>query len=341
MNPLAFFYPDGHAAHFEIGHPERPERVEAIKQALEGSQLWGSFLQLEPIEVNDEILGWAHSHSYLKFLYDVCEHGSHIDGDTYTTPASWQLALNAAGGGIAVASAVWEREANVGFALTRPPGHHAMKSRGMGFCLMNNIAIVAHYLIHLKKASRLAIIDYDLHHGNGTQDIFWDRGDVLFISTHQSPLYPGTGLMSETGIGEGEGKTANFPLPPGSGDQAFLSITGDIIIPLLNRHVPEMILVSYGFDPHWRDPLGHLQLSARGYAETISLLHQWSKGKCDGKIALFLEGGYDIEAASACSLSIISCLMGEPWEDTLGNAPRPEGFSWQSVVKRGKELWKI
>ena len=341
MHDLVFYYPEGHKAHYELGHPERPERVETIRQALDATGWWQSFPHLAPLEVPDELLKSVHDPGYIRTLPQVSQQGQHLDMDTYTTPATWELALNAAGGAVSVASAVWQGRANRGFALTRPPGHHATRYRGMGFCLLNNIAIAAEYLIQEFDARRLAIVDLDLHHGNGTQDIFWTRGDVFYISTHQSPLYPGSGSLSETGAGKGLGTTANIPLPPGTGDKAFAEIMGGLILPLLDRYQPEMLLVSYGFDPHWRDPLGHLQLSAPGYGSLITSLAGWADEHCSGRIALFLEGGYDLEAAAACSLSVTAALLGQKWEDSLGPSPQAEGNSWQAVYKRACQMWEV
>ncbi len=201
MHELVFFYPENHTAHFEHGHPERPERVETIRRALTKVGWWDNFPHLEPVELTFEVLSAIHEMDYLRMLEAASAQGRHLDMDTYTTTASWQLALNAAGGATAVAEAVWQRQAERGFALCRPPGHHATPNRGMGFCLLNNAAIAVEHLQQKFGAQKLAIIDLDLHHGNGTQDIFWRRGDVLYISTHQSPYYPGTGLLRETGIG--------------------------------------------------------------------------------------------------------------------------------------------
>ena len=341
MHEIVYFYPEGHQAHYEVGHPERPERVETIKQALEAADLWDRFPQLQPVQLTNAVLTKVHSLSYLNEIKRLCEEGQPIDMDTYTTPATWQLSLNAAGGAAAVASMVWQREAKRGFALSRPPGHHATRQIGMGFCILNNVALAAEQLISVEGARHLAIVDFDLHHGNGTQDIFWERGDVFFISIHQSPLYPGSGALNEIGAGEGSGKTLNLPLPPGSGDQAFNTCLQEVILPVLDRYQPEMILVSYGFDPHWRDPLGHLMLSAAGYGQMIGNLVKWADVHCQGRIMLNLEGGYDLEAAAACSLSVVSRLLGSEWEDSIGVAPHPEGRSWQAVMKMAKEIWKL
>ncbi len=341
MHEIVFFYPPGHEAHEERGHPERPERVEAMVQSLQQIGWWDSFPHLKPDEVPQDVLEAIHAPGYLHNLKAVCEQGRRIDMDTYTTRASWDLALNAVGGAIAVSRTVWQREARRGFALTRPPGHHATRDRGMGFCLLNNIALAAEYLLQKEGAKRVAIVDLDLHHGNGTQDIFWNRGDVLYISTHQYPHYPGTGGLDEVGAGSGDGATANFPMPPMSGDAAYSAVMDEAILPLLDRFAPEMILVSYGFDTHWRDPLGNILLSAEGYRYLISRLTEWADQNCDGRMALFLEGGYDLDAAAACTQGVVAALLGEDWEDPISPSPQPETNAWAEMLRMAKEVWQL
>ena len=211
----------------------------------------------------------------------------------------------------------------------------------MGFCLLNNVALAAEHLLQREGAQRLAIVDLDLHHGNGTQDAFWERAEVMYVSTHQWPLYPGTGRLEETGSGPGAGTTVNLPLPPGSGDQALQTAMTEVILPLLDRFAPEMILVSAGFDPHWRDPLGHLQLSAAGYGALVAALTRWADQHADGRITLVLEGGYDLEAGATCALAAVAALLGEAWEDPLGPAPQPETSGWQAVIQQAREMWGI
>jgi len=339
MENLILFYPEGHQAHAEPGHPERPQRVETIRSAMQEVGWWKQFPQVNPIQLPSNVLHTIHSPTYLDILQRVCVRGEHYDADTYTTPASWDLAHNTAGGAAAIAQAIWQGRSQRGFALTRPPGHHAIHSAAMGFCLLNNVALAAEFLIQQEGAHRLAIVDLDLHHGNGTQEAFYQRKDVFYISTHQYPHYPGTGKIDEIGSGAGEGLTANFPLPPFSGDNAFRTIMDEIILPLLDRYNPQMILVSYGFDPHWNEPLGNLQLSAVVYGELITRLTGWADQHCDGRISLFLEGGYDLQAAKACTLSVIAAILGETFHDPLGRSPRPEASTWQSVVRRAKEIW--
>jgi len=346
MQELVYYYPSGHENHYENGHPERPERVEAMVQALQSSGWWESYHKIEPMKLSGELVCTVHTQKYIELLERACQAGMGLDMDTYTTPASLRLAKNSAGGAAAIAGAVWNGDYRRGLALTRPPGHHATRNRGMGFCLLNNVAIASQYLIsspvlNNNHVTRIAIVDLDLHHGNGTQDIFWERNDVFYISTHQSPLYPGTGKLDEIGKGAGEGYTANFPLPPGTGDQGFQTVMEELIIPLLDRYRPEMILVSFGFDPHWRDPLGHLILSAKGYGNLIKKLTKWSDLNCQGKIALFLEGGYDLEAAEVCAKSVVAALLDQEWNDVIGCSPHPEGLSWQAVVRQAHSIWDL
>jgi acetoin utilization deacetylase AcuC-like enzyme len=342
MHDIVFFYPQGHEEHQEPDHPERPERVEVIRQELQTAGVWDPYPHLQPLQfLEEDILGEIHDPRYLSFLKAASIRGQRLDADTYLTPASWELALNAAGGAVSTAAAVWQRKARRGFALTRPPGHHAVRQHGMGFCLINNVAAAAQYLVKEEGAKSLAILDLDLHHGNGTQDIFWQRRDVFYLSTHQSPLYPGTGHIEEQGQGEGMGSTANIPLPPGSGDRAFQAALDDVILPLLDRHQPEMLLVSYGFDTHWRDPLGSFRLSAEKYGELIAGLCAYADQNCQGRIALFLEGGYDLGAAAACSLAVTAALLDMKFQDPLGRSPRGEGDGWQGVIEQVLGFWNL
>jgi acetoin utilization deacetylase AcuC-like enzyme len=333
MDNLSLYYPDGHEKHYESGHPERPERVEIIRESLIEINWWDEFKP--PVGYPQSVLRQYIIQPGL--TVSACKQAA-ILVDTYTT-CSRKLALQAASGAASLVSNVWRGMAKRGLALTRPPGHHAMRGQGMGFCLINNIALAAEYLIQMEEANKLAIIDLDLHHGNGTQDIFWSRGDVFYISTHQSPLYPGTGYLADRGAGDGFEKTANFPLPPGSGDVAFITIMDEIIIPLLDRYQPEMLLISYGFDTHWSDPLGQLQLSAEGYRMLIERLTHWESPS--GRIALILEGGYNLEAACVCTQGVISALLGIDWHDFLGPARYPEENAWKATIKAAKNLWGL
>jgi acetoin utilization deacetylase AcuC-like enzyme len=327
---LVYFYPEGHAAHYFHGHPERPERIEAVREALGKAGLWDAYSKLAPLALSRVFLSRVHDPHYLAILESACRQGFHLDGDTYTTPASYQLALNACGGAAACAGAVWEGQAKTAFALCRPPGHHAGPGYGMGFCLLNNMAAAAEHVLGLG-ARRVAVVDLDLHHGNGTQDIFYKRSDVLFISTHQAHFYPGSGRAEERGDGPGLGATANIPLPAWSGDRAFEAAMDKIILPLLERFSPEMVLASIGFDPHYQDPLGQLALSAGGLGRAVAALANYARSSCQGRLALVLEGGYDLEAGGACAVAAVQALLGRNVEDHIGPTDM-EGEAWQDAL---------
>lgn len=341
MHSIAFFYPQGHEAHYCVGHAERPERVETIRKALQDAGIWDRGLQVQPQTLPDSVFSAIHTKELLDTVRSHSAREENIDLDTYLTKQTWPLAINAAGGAAAVAGAVWRREAEVGFALTRPPGHHATRTHAMGFCLLNNVALAAESLFQQENAKRLAIVDMDVHHGNGTQDIFWERGEVMFFSTHQSPLYPGSGNLNERGQGAGAGKVINLPLPPYSGDEAFKVAYSEVVPTMLDPFQPEMILVSFGFDAHWKDPLANLQVSARGYGEAVSSLREWAQKNCGGRIALILEGGYDLEAAAACGLAVTQALLGEKISDAIGPARQRESDDWVRVMNTVKQIWQI
>jgi acetoin utilization deacetylase AcuC-like enzyme len=289
-------------------------------------------------DLDRTILDAVHDKGYLEILEVASRKEQMLDPDTYTTRASWELALNAAGGAAAVADQVWSRKVNTGFALTRPPGHHATATRGMGFCLINNVAVAAEYLIREKGAKQIAILDIDLHHGNGTQDIFWERPDVSYLSIHQAPFYPGTGALYEVGSGAGEGTTLNLPIPSFSGDEAYLTLTNEIIIPYLDDQDPEILLISFGFDTHWRDPLGSMQVSGNCIYQIMIDLINWAEEKCLGKMAVFLEGGYDLEAGRVCGQAVGAALAGLTWEDPLGVSPQGERDSWKETLAAASDL---
>lgn len=341
MDSMALYYPAGHEKHYFYAHPERPDRVEMIKKGLEEIHLWNESPQISSVLVEDRVLAAIHDQSYLSLLELVSSKEQMLDPDTYTTKESWQLALNAAGGGVALVDAVWDRKVNTGFALTRPPGHHATPNRGMGFCLINNIAVAAEYLLQEKGAKKIAIIDLDLHHGNGTQEIFWNRDEVSYISIHQAPFYPGTGALYDIGGEGGEGTTLNLPIPSFSGDQAYQKLVSEIVIPYLSGQKPEMILISFGFDIHWRDPLGSMQVSGECIYKILNDIRFWSENCCSGRLAVFLEGGYDLEAGRISGQAVGAALTNRPWEDSLGKSPTDERGNWQETLSEAKEFWGL
>lgn len=341
MDPLVLYYPEGHQKHYIPGHPERPDRVEVIKEGLEEMGVWDSSTLLDPLPVSQELLSEVHDLDYLTLLKRTGQRAQMLDPDTYATRDSWQLAINAVGGAMAVAGQVWDRKAAAGFALTRPPGHHATRFRAMGFCLLNNIAVAAEYLLREKGARQLAIVDIDLHHGNGTQDIFWERSDVIYVSIHQAPFYPGTGALYDVGEEAGLNATLNLPIPALSGDRAYQTLLEEVVIPYLDRSQPEMLLVSFGFDTHWRDPLGSMQVSAGCVYKMVHALGTWSRGHCSGRLGVILEGGYDLEAGRACGQAVSAALLDQTWQDPLGPSPDQEGDAWRQTYRAARDLLDI
>jgi len=257
--------------------------------------------------------------------------GGHIDADTVVSSGSWEAALRAAGAAIEAVDAVDAHRLDNAFCVVRPPGHHATPDRAMGFCVFNNVAIAAAWLLANQHAQRVGILDYDVHHGNGTQDAFYPRSDVLYVSTHQYPLYPGTGHWRETGSGDGLGYTLNLALPPGSGDAVYARVLPEIIEPAVRRYAPDFILVSLGFDAFWADPLASLRLSiGGGYTPLIRSACSLADELCGGRIVVALEGGYVLEALGCGADAVCRLLLGEePDQDTLG--PPPEELSAADV----------
>jgi acetoin utilization deacetylase AcuC-like enzyme len=308
-------------AHTWPGHVEQAERLQAVRRALEASGLGRQLRQITPRPAPDGAIEAVHTARMLDATRRLASHGGgQIDGDTYVTARSWEAATLAAGAAIGAVSAVTSGEAAGAFALVRPPGHHATPHRAMGFCLINNVAVAARYALDSLGLARVAIVDYDVHHGNGTQDIFYGEPRALFCSTHGAPLYPGTGAPGEMGDPiAAPGATLNVPLPFGAGDKAYALVFEELIAPALRRFRPQLILVSAGYDAHWSDPLGIATLSVAGYARLTRTLIELADELCAGRIALVLEGGYNLEALGACVLSSLRLLLGhDAGPDPLG-----------------------
>jgi acetoin utilization deacetylase AcuC-like enzyme len=235
---------------------------------------------------------------------------------------SYQAAVYAAGGLLNATAEVMDGKLDSAFALVRPPGHHAEWNCGMGFCLFNNVAIAAKYALQKYKLNRILIVDFDLHHGNGTQDAFYSDPQVLYFSTHQYPHYPGTGNYDEIGQGAGVGTTINVPLPAGCGDEKYLKVFNEILAPAAERYKPQLILVSAGYDAHWADNLGSQRLTVTGYAQFTEILMNLAQKLCDGKLVLTLEGGYNLAALAASVRATFDVLLGnKKVEDPVGPPP--------------------
>ena len=308
-------------------HPEKPERLKEIYAMLDETGLREKLHAVEPRPASEEEITRIHRKEYYQKIADADGESVALDMDTRTSPDSFRAALAAAGGLLELTKEVAEGNLDNGFALVRPPGHHAEYSSAKGFCLFNNVAIAAEYALHRLGASRVAVVDWDLHHGNGTQHSFEDRADVLYISTHQYPFYPGTGGLRETGKGEGERYTVNVPLSSGMGDLEYRAIFRDVVLPVLRQYKPDLVLVSAGFDTLATDPLGGMTMSTDGHGVLTSMLME-AAGEMRAAGAagpvITLEGGYDVHGQAKAVENCLRCMLGEwePEEAAAGNTDR-------------------
>lgn len=301
------------ADHHLHGHPEHAGRIRAVWAQLANAGLKERMHSIEIEPATDEQILRVHQSEYLDLLHRVAYGDGPVrfDADTYALPESPEIARLAAGGVIAAVDAVLGGDAVNGLCAVRPPGHHAVPRGAMGFCLLGNIAIGARHAQAAHGLKRVMIVDYDVHHGNGTQDSFYDDENVLFLSTHQSPFYPGTGALNETGQGTGDGYTVNIPLPAGMDDVKYAQVYDEIVWSVARRFRPELILVSAGFDAHWTDPLAGMRLTLKGYAHITRELIRMSEELCGGQILFVLEGGYDLDALAHGVCNIAYALLGD------------------------------
>ncbi len=322
-------------------HVENAERLEAIISHLERTGLRQQLTPIKPRAATTEELSLVHHNQYIAYVQARAKRGGGwLDADTAISPDSYQAAIYAAGGVIRATEAVMDGEVGSAFALVRPPGHHATPQQAMGFCLFNNVAIAAKYALAKYKLEHILIVDFDVHHGNGTQATFYDNPQVLYISTHQYPFYPGTGSIDETGSGEAKGTTINVPLPPGSGDTEYLQVFEQIVIPATKRFNPQLILVSAGYDPHWTDKLALMQVSVTGFAQMAKFIKDLADELCSGRLVFSLEGGYDLQALSYSVKATFDILLGNAnIEDPLGQPPPGlKVASIASLIKQIKEI---
>ena len=319
---VAFVTNPDHAAHAVDGPVERPERLDAALDMLRDSGLLDRLFQLECPAPKSVVLPPLHTRRYLARLREVCAAGGGwFDPDTYCLPASCTVARSAVGACFAATDAVISGDATSAFAAVRPPGHHARPQQAMGFCLLNNVALAARYAQRQHDVGRVAIVDIDVHHGNGTQDAFYDDATVLYVSTHQYPFYPGTGRADELGADDARGTNVNIPLPAGCGDAEYTDVFDQLVEPIVRRYAPELLFVSLGFDAHYLDPLAMMSLSVDGYGALMSRLRALAEELCDGKLVVALEGGYDLDAIAWGVRRTIEVLLGDaPTPDPLGPA---------------------
>lgn len=304
------------------GHPERVARFEAVSSALRAANLTARGKHVAVRRASEEELVRAHSERYLQELEQtVPGRSGWLDADTYFSPGTWEAALAAAGGVTELTLRTLHGEVSRGLAVVRPPGHHATRDRGMGFCLLNNVAIAA-AAARASGAARVAILDWDVHHGNGTQDIFWQDPSVQYLSVHQYPYYPGTGAPSEIGGEAARGSTINVGLPAGLGDAEYLHVFDTVFVPALRRFRPELLLVSAGFDPFQDDPLAQMNVSAAGFGAMTERLRLVADEVCGGRLVVVLEGGYDLRGLATGVTEVLHSLD-EPAASRLVEAGAP------------------
>jgi acetoin utilization deacetylase AcuC-like enzyme len=288
------------------GHPERPERLKVLLEHLGGAELWESLIHLVPRPCSVEDIGRAHAPDHIATVERVCREGGGLvdEGDTHVSRRSYEAALLAAGAVTTAIDAVLDGGVDAAFCAVRPPGHHAEHAKPMGFCLFNNVAVGAAYARERRGIERVAILDWDVHHGNGTQHLFEADPSVLFISLHQYPFYPGTGGASERGRGEGEGATINIPLPAGSGEERYQAAFDAEVLPALRRFSPGLLLISAGFDAHREDPLAEMMLEDQSYRRLTALVGGFAP------TVSVLEGGYNLNALARSVEAHLRALMG-------------------------------
>jgi acetoin utilization deacetylase AcuC-like enzyme len=325
-------------------HVENSRRLITTMSHLEETHLKDKLVLLSPRAATVEELSAVHAPEYIARIQNQTERGGGwLDPDTVTSPGSYNAAVYAAGGALTALDAVMNRQVNSAFALVRPPGHHATCWQAMGFCIFNNIAVAAKYALANFDIKRILIIDFDVHHGNGTQDTFYADQHVLYFSTHEYPFYPGTGSIDETGARDGEGFTVNVPLLAGWGDDEYQTVFEDVLAPVAKRFEPQLMMVSAGYDAHWADSLASMQLSVSGFARLTEIIKTLADMLCQGHMVFMLEGGYHLEALPLSVAATLDVLRGNSQiSDPLGKQEaRSRPVSFDNFIKMVKEIHQI
>ena len=311
--------------------PERIARIEAIEELL-GARDWCGYEPLASPAADDGLLELVHDAEYVSRIEQACMSGEALDPETPTVPATMEAARHAAGGAAAMVDSLLGGQA-LGASLHRPPGHHAGRASASGFCLFNNVAIAAAHARAAHGIERVLIVDWDVHHGNGTEAIFWDEPGVCFVSIHQSPLWPGSGALDDAGGGEGEGLTVNLPVPPGSGNEYWEALVAHVVEPVADAWSPGLVLVSAGFDAHRADPLAECVVDEAGFAAMARRIG--STGRRLGvPVGIVLEGGYDVEALAASVAATLEALREDPERE--GEPPAPDPVSGMAAEVLGR-----
>lgn len=289
-------------------HPESPARLQAVKTVLDGP-VGQKLIRIQPRPATVEEIALIHDTEYVHKIQKTSGHDVSLDPDTIASPHSWEAARFAAGSLLECVDQVMDGRVDNAFAFVRPPGHHAERAQAMGFCIFNNVAIAAEYARREKNCRRVLIMDFDVHHGNGTQWAFYDRADIFYVSTHRYPFYPGTGASNEEGKGAGKGYTLNIPFSGGEGDEEYLSAFDKEIIPVFRHYAPDLLLVSAGYDAHVLDPLGGMNVSSRGFGGLSQILVDAARSICGGRTLFVLEGGYSLQGLAESVEESLQALL--------------------------------
>jgi acetoin utilization deacetylase AcuC-like enzyme len=337
---VGFVTNPNHVEHVMEGHPEGPERLQAVLALLGECGLLSRLERIEPRDATEEELAWVHRPKHIEALRRACaEGGGWFDPDTYVVSRSCEAAWRAAGACLTAVDAVLSGQVQSAVCAVRPPGHHAGPVQAMGFCLLNNIAVAARHAQRHHGLRHVAIVDIDVHHGNGSQDAFYADPDILYCSVHEYPFYPGTGRPQETGEGDAAGTNVNVPLPAGCGDAEHLAAFDAILEPVVRQFRPQLILVSCGFDGHFADPMAMMSLSIQGYGELASRLRTLAEELCSGRLVFVLEGGYDLIALPWGVRTVLEVLLGQtPTPDPLGLLPSPPALDIETLLEAARRI---